>query len=206
MINFLSCSESPSIVRGYLPPISNQLNSSERLIPIRAGGGVNGNTLDINFRTVTLLGNSPPVNNAGQITIHIGCKGKGLPRADIAWYELTQIGAGSTDLLTTERMVINDPERNDVNITEPAQGSNVLSVNLSPANTVCRRYICEATNLGGTALGGVDICPQCTYKLLLILQYCWKFSLRNKLCQIRYLLSLVKIIIFSPCVVSTWMR
>ena len=93
-------------------------------------------------------------------TIHIGCKAEGLPKANIAWYELDQT-TESDDLTSIDRVMIDDEARNDVNITEPRQGRSILTVDLQPGDVMCRRYICEATNLGGTTRGGVDICPQC---------------------------------------------
>lgn len=97
-------------------------------------------------------------------TIHIGCKGEGLPKAAIRWYELQPNNPpGDNDLQSAMRVFINDTERNDVLIRVPREGRSVLSVSLNPGNTDCRRYICEAENSAGLDIGGVDICPQCMY-------------------------------------------
>ena len=93
-------------------------------------------------------------------TLHIGCKGEGRPKADIRWYELVQ-NPQSGDLGDTRRVLINDTSL-DVNITEPREGRSVLSINLPVESQECRRYICEASNLADTSLGGVDICTQRT--------------------------------------------
>ena len=129
------------------------------------------NMLDINFRTVTTEGpgNALRVDDGLTIvrTLHIGCKGEGRPKADIMWYELDQIASRSTDLGSMDRVKINDTERNDVVITEPREGRSVLSISLQPSTPICRRFICEASNLGGVAVGGVDICTQSISNLII---------------------------------------
>ena len=167
MVTLLSpphSAEAPAIVTGFLAPLEFQRNSSERLITIRAGGGVGGDMLDVSFRNVTILG--PPIDpdkvDDGLTivrTLHIGCKGEGRPKADIRWFELTQDGMTQDLGAVMGRMLINDT-RNDVVITEPREGRSVLSLSLDPQVIVCRRFICEAMNRGGTVLGGVDICTQ----------------------------------------------
>ena len=135
--------------------------------------------LDINFRTFTIEGvaGSAIRDNESPIiarTLHIGCKGEGRPKSDIMWYELDQSVAGttqSTDLGSADRMLINDTLRDDVVITEPREGRSVLSISLQPDPAIpmarCRRFICEAMNLGGVAVGGVDICTQCMSNLII---------------------------------------
>ena len=110
-------------------------------------------------------------------TLHIGCKGEGRPKADIRWYQLAQ-DPQSGDLGDMRRVLINDTNL-DVNITEPREGRSVLSINLPVVTEECQRYICEAENLGGRSLGGVDICTQRTYVHVYFLKYC---RLRNFRC------------------------
>ena len=171
-IDIFPIAEAPAIVTGFLPPLSFVTNSSERLITIRAGGGVNGNNLTVDFRTVTTVGGpSQTRQDDGQTivrTLHIGCKGEGRPKADIRWFELDQDPSQPYEVLldAMARRLINDTERDDVVITEPREGRSVLSVSLSPATPIRRRYICEAMNLAGTVLGGVDINTQSTFSLI----------------------------------------
>ena len=110
-------------------------------------------------------------------TLHIGCKGEGRPKADIRWYQLVQ-NPQSGDLEDTRRVLINDTSL-DMNITEPREGRSVLSINLPVITEECQRYICEAENLGGRSLGGVDICTRRTYVHVYFLKYC---RLRNFRC------------------------
>lgn len=168
--------EPPAIVNGFLPPLSFRRNSSDRLVTIRAGDSTN--MLDIDFMTFTtegVAGNENRDNESPFIarTLHIGCKGEGRPKSDIMWYELDQSATGttqSTDLRSTDRMLINDTLRDDVVITEPREGRSVLSFSLPPNMAGCRRFICEAMNLGGVAIGGVDICTQCMSNLIIGMQ------------------------------------
>ena len=96
-------------------------------------------------------------------TLHIGCKGEGLPKSSITWYEVDPMNPGDDESLTRmDRVEIIDDLRDDVMITVPREGRSVLSINLDPRNIACRRYICNATNSAGSAVGGVDICLECT--------------------------------------------
>jgi hypothetical protein len=166
----LCTTEPPAIVTGILPPL-NYYNI--QLVTIWAGIEDTTNnivSLNVDFRKVTMEGPASLIREDDGLTIvcmlHIGCKGEGCLKADIRWYELDHDYINNptidTDLTTMDRMLINDTERDDVVITEPREGRSVLSITLSPTNMGCTRYVCEATNRGGTALGGVDICIQST--------------------------------------------
>ena len=171
-IDIFPTAEAPAIVTGFLPPQDFLRNSSERLVTITAGGGTDGDQLSVDFRTVITTGPLASLTRVddGQTivqTLHIGCKAEGRPKADILWYELDQDPAsGEPDLGAVARRLINDTERDDVVITEPREGRSVLSVSLPPEELICRRYICEAMNAGGTSRGGVDICTQSTFDLM----------------------------------------
>ena len=82
--------EAPAIVTGFLPPLEFRNNISERLITITAGGMNNRDMLSVDFtRTVTVIGISMDIVEDEQIivrTLHIGCKGEGLPKAAIRWF------------------------------------------------------------------------------------------------------------------------
>ena len=156
---------------GFIPPLSTLRNSSERLISVRAGTGTDMNILVYPFylRNITRAGGPQTVpfdqdNSAIVRTIYIGCKGEGLPKSSISWYQAPVpdvFGRGNLD--NSNRVFINDTLRDDVLITVPRQGRSVLRLELDPTDETCRRYICEATNAAGNAVGGVDICTQCTY-------------------------------------------
>ena len=111
-------------------------------------------------------------------TLHIGCKGEGRPKANIRWYQLVQDSQSSDLSMIMMSDIINDTSL-DVNITEPREGRSVLSINLPFVTEECQRYICEAENLGGRSLGGVDICTRRTYVHVYFLKYC---RLRNFRC------------------------
>lgn len=142
-------------------------NSSERLISITAGSGTNGNALAFSARNITIAGSSigdATLEDDGTVivrTIHIGCKGEGLPKSDIVWYQLAPVGSNPLDDMRRE--LINATGRLDINITVPRQGRSILSIDLDQDGPACTRYICEASNRAGTALGGVDICTQSMY-------------------------------------------
>lgn len=164
------CAGPPAIVTGFIPPLATVRNSSERLIAITSGDI--SDDLLLNPRRVIVEGiEDVMIERAddGTVivrTLHIGCKGEGLPKSDITWFELIADDGSltyETSLTSMDRMLVDDSPRGDVMISVPRGGRSVLTVELNPRSVACRRYICEATNLAGTALGGVDICPECTY-------------------------------------------
>ena len=169
---FISLAAPPAIVTGFIPPLESIRNSSERLISVTSGDS--DNNLAFNPRLITIRGIEDPlverVDDGTVIvrTLHIGCKGEGRPKSLISWYEVLPIDSADVSLVTTNRVAIDEIARDDVLITIPREGRSVLRVSLDPDNTDCRRYICEATNENGTALGAVDICPQCMLGLCVL--------------------------------------
>lgn len=165
----------PAIVTGFIPPLNFIRNSSERLIATTSGDS--NNNLVFNPRRILVEG--PPsielVDDGTVIirTLHIGCKGEGLPKSDITWYQVDgrMSITGDTSLTRADRTQLLDGSQvvstgDFVTITVPRGGRSVLTVELNPTESICRRYICEANTqfaTPSTALGGVDICPECTY-------------------------------------------
>ena len=143
-------------------------NSSERLYSVFGGGGIDGDILITTPRRPIIIGipNDNVVDDGLTVvrTIHIGCKGEGLPKSSVVWYQ--QVGSApdfdSPDLdeVAVPMNLINDTERDDVMITVPREGRSILSIELDPTDTVCQRYVCEASNLAGTVRGGIDVCPE----------------------------------------------
>ena len=164
---------------GYIPPLSTLRNSSERLISVRAGTFTNNEILFYPFfvRNITIQGDPQPngvsfndMHSSIIRTLHIGCRGEGLPKSSIRWYQVASPRTFSpfdeqslNPDVNTNIVEIVDADRDDVLITVPREGRSVLTLELDQNVESCTRYICQATNPAGSSLGGVDICTQCKY-------------------------------------------
>ena len=120
--------EAPQIVENFLP---SQPRSRERIVVVR----------DITPPPVV----DPPVvevqyNSFDQLVV--ACKGRGLPKATIRWFV-----NGSEVNMTDPNFIV----------TELRPGRSILTVNLAGIDTTNRIYRCEASNLQGTAIGGVRV-------------------------------------------------